>query len=334
MNWNTGFSGLYYASLVDPLTWRSIERFEIAGGSISRKPSGLRQSADIDCIRYDRGEKWIRIHMIAKQGNESENVPLFTGLSSSPDDDIDGFYTKNQVALYSVLKPCEDVLLRRGYYVQGGANGALAIRNLLITSTPAPVTIEGTSPNLQRSIIAEDGESHLSMAEKILTAIDWRMVIGGDGGITLCPKATGSVIVFDPLENDIIEPQIKRSEDWYSCPNVFRAVSGDVSAIARDDSPDSLLSTVTRRREIWMEETSCKLNEDESLAEYAQRRLKEEQKVAVSASYDRRFHPDVNVSDIITLNYPSQKLSGDFLVESQSIELGYGARVSEEVTKV
>jgi hypothetical protein len=334
MNWNSGFSALYYASFVDPLTWRSIDRFEIMGGSISRKPTGLRQSANIDCKEYDAGERWIRIHLIARQGNDSENVPLFTGLASCPDDDIDGFYITNQVELYSVLKPAEDVLLKRGYYVQGGANVAMAIRNLLIAVTPAPVRIEGESPYLQKSIIAEDGESHLSMAEKILTAINWRIVIDGNGEIIICPKASEPVATFDPLQNDIIEPKIKRSEDWYSCPNVFRAISNGASAVARDDNPDSPLSTVTRGREIWMEESSVNLNQDESLAQYASRRLKEEQRVAITASYDRRYRPNINVSDIITLNYPYQKLTGNFLIESQSIELGYGASTSEEVTSV
>lgn len=331
MNWNEGFSALYYACFVDPRTWRSLERFDITGGSINRTISKLRQSADLNCVRFDSGEKWVRIHLIARQGNDSENIPLFTGITSSPDDDIDGYYITNQVQLYSVLKPVDDVLLQRGYYAPSGGNGALLIKNLL-SATPAPVEIEGTSPLLSASIIAEDGETRLTMIEKILQAINWRLKIDGNGAIIICPQATEPVTTFDPLQNDVIEPQIKKTYDWYSCPNIFRAVSGDSFAIARDDDPESVLSTVSRGREIWIEETSCNLNQNESLADYSLRRLKEEQRRYVTASYDRRYHPDVNVSDIIDLRYPYQGIDGHFTVTSQSIELGYGARVAEEVT--
>ena len=41
MNWNKGFSAEYYASVVDPSTWRDIERFEIIDGDINRKSSEL-----------------------------------------------------------------------------------------------------------------------------------------------------------------------------------------------------------------------------------------------------------------------------------------------------
>ena len=132
----------------------------------------------------------------------------------------------------------------------------------------------------------------------------------------------------------MIEPSIAVEYDWYSCPNVFRAVQDDLSAVARDDDPDSPLSTVSRGREIWAEETSCDFNTGESIAEYAVRRLKELQSIAVTASYERRYHPDVLAGDVIRLRYPAQGLDGLYKVTSQSIELGYGAKTSEEVKGV
>ena len=200
--------------------------------------------------------------------------------------------------------------------------------------TPAPVVIEGTSPSLSSHIVAEDGENNLTMIWLVLQAINWVIRIDGDGTIHVKPKDTESVILFDPLRNDVIETEIKKSYDWYSAPNVFRAVDGDAYAEARDDDPKSRFSTVSRGREIWMEESSSNLNQGESLARYAKRRLKEEQAIAMTASYDRRFHPDINVNDVVSYNYPAQGLTGDYMVTDQSIEIGYGARTSEEVVKV
>lgn len=334
MKWKNGFSASYYAYIVDPVSWRETKRIEITGGSINRTDEGLRDYADIQCTKYDREkERYIRVYLDAKQNGAASHVPLFTGLATSPARDIDGFYETSTIACYSVLKAADDVLLQRGYYVSAGSNGAEVIRELL-SCIPSPLEVEGQAPDLQTSIIAEEGETRRSMAEKVLLAIGWRMRIDGLGTVRLLPKANEVSAQFDPVDEDVLEPTISVEYDWYSCPNVLRAVQEDLSAVARDDSPDSPLSTVNRGREVWAEETSCELNSGESISEYAARRLKELQRIRLTASYDRRYHPDVLVGDLVRLRYPAQGLDGIFRVTSQSIELAHGAKTSEEVEAV
>ena len=331
MNWNRGFSARYYATYVDASTWRDTERFEITGGSISRQLSDLLESATLDCVNYPQNtERWVRVYLDARQDGASEHIPLFTGLAVAPDRDIDGRFITSGVQCYSVLQAAADVLLPRGWYAPVGIAGAEIIRDLLKV-TPAPVEIDPDSPPLKNAIIAEKNESNLTMAGKILTAINMRLRILGDGTIQVTGKATEPSAVFDIFENDSIEPKLSTKSDWYNCPNVFRAVIGDTYAVARDDSEGSILSVPTRGREVWMEETNCKLNENETLADYARRRLKEEQQTSYIAHYDRRFRPDVTVSDFVELRYPAQDLIGVFAVRNQTIELGYGARTTEEV---
>ena len=333
MDWNKGFSAIFYGSFIDALTFRDIKRFDIIGGSISRKDSDLMESAEVDCVDFENKEQWVRLWMDTKQSGESSHNALFTGLACSPTEDIDGYRSTHTVQIYSVLKPCEDVLLPRGWYVSGGSNGGAWIKELL-SVTPAPVIVAGTTPSLSQTIIAEEGETRLSMAQKILNSIGWRIRIDGMGKIYVLPKATEMSARFDTLTNDSIEPSIQKEYDWFECPNVFRAVSGDISATVRDDDPKSPLSTISRGREIWMEETNCDTAEGESITDYALRRLKKEQQVGMKVSYDRRYNPDVCVSDIVYLNYPSQDIVGNFIVTSQSIELGAGVKTSEEVMKV
>jgi hypothetical protein len=334
MKWNNGYSASYYAYIIDPVSWREKERIEITGGSISRSEDGLRESADIECKAYEHGkEQYIRVYLDAWQNGAASHEPLFTGLATSPSRDIDGYFEKNTLECYSVLKAADDVLLDRGYYVPAGTDGAAAVKDLLSVS-PAPVFVNGSAPGIQKSIIAEDGESRLSMAEKVLAVIGWRMRISGDGTIEICPEATSQLAEFDPIEQDVIEPSITVDYDWYSCPNVFRAIQDDLSAVARDDSPESPLSTVNRGREVWAEETSCDFNTGESISEYALRRLKELQSISTTAAYERRYHPGILVGDVIRLRYPKQGLDGLFQVTSQTVELGYGAKTSEEVKKV
>ena len=334
MNWNNGFSTRYYATVVDAQSWQDKEIFDITDGSISRTSDGLRESADVTCVnRRPSKEQWVRIYMEVRQGGSHERVALFTGLAVSPSREIDGSKETNPLECYSVLKASDDVLLKRGWYAPTGAVGAELVKSLLEQSTPAPVNVEGVSPKLQKYIIADDKETHLSMTDKVLDAIGWRMKIQGDGTILICPRATAVSGEFDSMENDSVKPQVSVTDDWYDCPNVFRATVGDTSAVARDDSPDSPLSTVNRGREVWAEETSCNLSDAESLGTYAMRRLKQLQRHAVNIKYSRRYNPDILVTDKVRLNYPNPKhdLVGVYTVTSQRISLGLGAETEEEV---
>lgn len=329
MNWESGYTSTFYACYIDPQTWNDTERFEIIEGSVERTSDSLRQSASLKCTDYDQTtERWVRIYMDAVQSGDVSHTPLFTGIATSPSRDIDGAVEERELECYSVLKACEDILLPRGWYVPAGRNAVLAIKSLLEV-TPAPVDgDEEASPLMQDALIAEDDETNLTMIEKILNAINWQMQIRGDGTIALSPVSVDPVAEFSPLVLDIVETSLSVERDWFECPNVFRATLNEMSAVARDDDPDSPLSTVNRGREIWMQD-EADLSDDETLAEYAKRKLKEAQAVAEKAKYQRRFLPDVNVGDVVRLDYP--QIQGDYRVTSQGIDLSYNGTTSEEV---
>lgn len=332
MDWSKGFSATYYMSIVDRVTWRDIARVEITGGSIDRETDGLMQSADIDCVNYPHGEEqYIRIYLDVRQTGGGAHVPLFTGLATTPENEYNGRMKKNAVQCYSVLKEAEDILLPLGYYVQAGIDAGAVVARLL-SGISAPVTVADNAPAIRETIVAGDDETYLSMVQKIVAAVNWRIRITGAGVIHVEPVPADAVATFDPLGNDCIETEITVTRDWYNCPNVFRAINDTLTAIARDDAEDSPLSVINRGREIWRQDTACELAENESIAEYAARRLREEQQTAVIASYKRRFSPDIMPGDLIFLKYPQQGLNGRYRVTSQSIDLGHGATTSEDVT--
>ena len=332
MNWAQGYTAEYYATRVDPDTWRDIERIEITGGSVKRETTGLRNSAQINCDRYPQGiEQWVRIYMDCEQGGSNEHVALFTGLATSPQKDMDGIVETSAVECYSVLKPASDVYLLRGWYAPAGASGAAVIRDLL-ASLPAPVEIADNAPQLSAPIIAEDAETKLTMTEKILTAIDWQIVILGDGTISVEPKSDEAVASFDPLEFDVLETEIHVTADWFDAPNVYMAIDNDLVAIARDDSIDSPLSTVNRGREVWQQDNASNLADNQTIEQYAAMMLKQAQTVKQTVSYNRRFMPEVVPGDVVRMRYPEQNVNGLYRVQSQSITLGYSATTNEEIT--
>lgn len=334
MKWDKGFSCLFYCGIVDLNTWRDIGRFDITGGTVKKTISNLKQSADIECTNYDNSvERYIRIWMDVRQDNSAQHIPLFTGLAQCPDSDHNGILTENTIACYSVLKPAEDINLQRGWYAPAGISGALLVKDLL-SVIHAPIQWEENSPALKQAIIAEDNENRLSMSIKILEAINWRLMILGNGTVIIQPPAKSISAYYNPIDNDMIETEIKESYDFYSCPNVLRAIMDDLTAVARDDSQNSPFSTVSRGREIWYTETDCSVGEQESIEEYSVRRLKELQRPARSFSYNRSFDPNVDVTDLIRLHYPQKNIEGIFMVQQQSIDFEDGVTVSEEVVQI
>lgn len=337
MNWTRGFSALYELKKVDPVTWMDTGSFEFTGGSISRTDDNLQESASIQ-MTTDPGECWLRVYLNAKQEGSGARIALFTGLASTPQRVLDGVRENFQATCYSVLKPADDMMVPCGYYVPSGADGAKIAAQLLGVG-PAPVTSEDNSPRLLEPIVAEEMDTNLSIARQIVDSIGWRIRIRGDGSISIEPTAEDVSLKLDPQENDSVELKITDVQDWYAVPNCYRVSTGSLYAVARDDDPDSPLSTVSRKAarggtgEIWTSESGVSLSDGESLAEYAVRKLKEAQAPARKITYTRRFFPGVLVSDLVSLHYPGVGIDGIFRVSRQTITLGYGAKTQEEVVK-
>ena len=335
MIWKDGYTAAYYITLVDSKSWRDIGRMKVAGGTIERIATDLMESADLDMTELPGiGEAWVRIWLDADQ-NGVTHVPLFTGLTSAPSRSINGRRNTYRVECYSVLKPLDDILLERGFYIPAGVNAPKAAARLL-KAGPAPVVVEGsgTMPRLTESVVAEEGETKLTLAWKVLNAIGWRIRIDGRGVIHIEERSNSVVSMFDANANDIIELNLTDECDWFSCPNVLRSISDYLTAVARDDDPASPFSTVSRGREIWAEETSVALGTNEALSTYAVRRLKELQSPAQTVSYNRRFDPDVKVGDLVRINHPEIGIDGTFEITTQTLKLSYGCRTEEEAFRV
>ena len=330
MDFTKSYKAAFYAAFLDPVTWNEQGRFEIVSGSVSRTDSGQRATAELTVREYDEPiDRWMRIYMDCDQNGSRAHEALFTGIVSTPGSEHNGAIENVKLQAYSPLKAAEDIKLQLGWYVPAGRNGAAVIRDLL-KKQPAPVEVVGTAPVLSEAIVAEQNENCLSMAEKVLSSINWIMQVAGDGTIILKKASAESVLDMGP-QQDIVETTFSKGRDWFSCPNVVFATTGTASYEARDDDPESELSTVSRGREVQVFEENVTLSDNETIRKYAERRLTELQARTETASYTRRYMPDVLVGDNVRLDYGS--LSGLFTVESQTITLGTAARTQEAVKR-
>jgi hypothetical protein len=330
MNWKKGFSASFSMNFVDPVTWRDLKTTDFTTGTISRSTDDLMQSADFD-MTESPGEKWVRVYVTTLQAGGGAHVALFTGLTSAPQEVMDGIRKHYSVECYSTLKPAADVLLPRGYFAAEGVDGARLAAELLRVG-PAPVTYKINGPKLKEAIVAEDDETNFSMARRLIDAIGWMIRIGGDGSISIEPYPEAVSAKYDAFEDDAVEPQVTNTYDWYSCPNCFRAISGDLVEEVKDMNPNNSLSIPSRGREIWQQETSVTLGDGENLYDYARRRLAELQSPGRTINYTRRYNPDILPGDLVRLHYPKNGITGVYRSRSQTITIGHGCRTEEEAT--
>ena len=338
MDWNSGYSALYELQRVDPVSWLDAGSLDFTSGKVTRSVSDLIESANLQMTERIR-EGWIRVYLKARQAGDGAQVAVFTGLAMTPQRNLDGTRISYPTECYSVLKPAEDTLTPRGYYVPAGAIGPQVAAELLSVG-PAPVEYDEDGPELLEAIVTEDRDTNLSTAWKIVNTIGWRIRISGDGVIRVCPAATEPAARYDADENDAIEPKITDADDWYDCPNCMRVVSGDKYVEVRDEDPDSMLSIDARKAgrggtgEIWQQDSASAIGRHESLAEYAFRKLEEAQAHAREIKYYRRYNPDLTIGDIVTLHYPGVGLDGNFRILNQTLTLGHAVRTDEKVVAV
>jgi hypothetical protein len=215
-------------------------------------------------------------------------------------------------------------MLPLGWYAPNGGDGTEIIADLF-RSCGIMVNYELGGGYLAANIVAESGETYLTMAKKIAKAINWQIRPDGLGEVSIMPYSNLIRARFDG-ENDVIEPEVEDSCDWFSCPNVLRVTSDNKTAIFRDDDIKSPLSVPNRGREIWKEE-NVTLPLGVSLGDYAMIRLKELQAPLRVLKYSRRYDPDVKIGDLVSIGYPG--IDGTFRVGSQNIQIGHSCRTEE-----
>ncbi|MGI6204231.1 MAG: hypothetical protein ACOYJH_03010 [Anaerovoracaceae bacterium] len=327
MDYSKGFAAYYEAFRVDPVTWTDEEELLLTDGRLTRNTDSLRESASVTMTDMPAGEFWIRIYLKAAQEGTQDRRAIFTGLATSPEKSIDDGFISYSVDCYSALKPAADVFVPVGYYAPSGISAAEIAADLLGSVTPAPVEVAARSPALTSAIVAEDEETDLTMAEKIIDAIGWRIRTAGDGTVVIEPASTEEKRTFG-ASNDVLEMSVTDKQDLFSVPNVLRVVVGSTVTVARDEDPDSPYSVSNRGREVWAQEKNPTIPDDTSVTQFAREQLKTKQAAARTVSYTRRFDPDIFVGDIVRLNY--SEIQGLFRITSQSIDLSAGAPVQEE----
>ena len=330
MDYTRGYTAAFRAAFVDPESWNDIGWFDIVSGNVNRTSEGLRHSATFSVREYgEELERWIRIYLDTEQDGSRARQALFTGIATSPTSEYRDNVINIPIQCYSVLKASEDIILPLGWYAPAGANVGRILQGLLKT-TPAPKEIADTSAVLTETIIAESNENCLTMTDKILNVMGWRLQITGEGRIVISPRTEEPVISMGLNENAVIETSFNISHDFFGIPNYLRVTENDKTEVVVDETGGPL-SVAERGREVQVAEDNTTRTDEEPLRAYARRRLKELQARSETVTYSRLYMPEINCEDIVELAFP--RLNGNYMVTNQTISLTGPCRVDESIKR-
>ena len=118
IDWTKSMRQTYEVYIVDPTTWLDSKLLDtVTGASITRDiTSDTMVSGSIDYVG-ELDEEYVRIYLIAEQGDEIERIPLITMLCQSPSVNYNGKYTKTSITGYSPITELDGEYPPLGYTV-------------------------------------------------------------------------------------------------------------------------------------------------------------------------------------------------------------------------
>ena len=335
MDWSAGYGATWRVYRVDRRTWADAELL----GGVS--DVSVERDCDEDAPLLERGsmtvdaavgsafrEGYYRVVMTATQGVESVRVDVATLLCCSVSGDVNRAVDVREVMGRSVLYPASTAELEPGSYAPAGVDGVRFCAGLLRASINAPVVTRG-SFTLDQHLVFDNGTKVLAAVWTVLDAGGYVLQVAGDGTVSIVPKPSEPDLVLDRAHARLLHPGIHHELDYSEVPNRYTASDGAEEAVAVNDDPASVTSTVTRGWVHDVRDDSPKRVNGETLQSYADRRLEEESMVYDARTYTREWWPGVVPFSVVRGTLASVELDGDMRVMSQTLTCGLGITVEE-----
>lgn len=336
MDWSAGYSATWRVYRVDRRTWADAGLL----GGVSEV--SIERTCDEDAPLLERGsmtmdanvgaafeEGYYRVVMTATQGSESRRVDVATLLCCSVSGDANRNVDVREVLGRSVLYPASTTDLEVGSYAPAGVDGVAFCADLLRSCINAPVVTQGRF-TLDEHHVFDNGTKVLAAVWEVLDAGGYVLQIAGDGTVSIMPKPTEPDLLLDRAHARLLHPGVHHELDYSEVPNRYIASDGTDEAVAVNDDPASVTSTVTRG---WVhdvrDDSPTRVN-GETLQAYAERRLEEESMVYDARTYGREWWPGVVPFSLVRGSMASVELDGDMRVVTQSLSCGRGITVEEQ----
>lgn len=331
MDWTKSYTSTWRVFRVNRKTWADGEALrKVDSASISRTADGsVLESGSLE-LSGEFNTDYYRIVMTARQGGEVARVDVATLLFEIKGGQVDFGRTVSSVDGYSVLRPAETTAITIGGYAPAGVDGVQYAKELLESAINAPVETEG-SFTLNDHIVHELGSSVIEAVWAVLNAGGYVIQIDGRGVVHIRPKPTEPSLNISKSNIRMLTNGIDFESDMSEIPNRYIVIDDNNVAIAENNDPASIVSTVSRGYFVDMVDTSPTPVNGKTLQEYAHDRLKELSILRDERTYVREYAPDVYLYSLVRASIDG--LQGDLRVTSQSIDCGKGITVNEKAYK-
>lgn len=326
----------------------------VAGGTITRnQDTRVVEQASLTLIGDESvGSDLLRIWAdITYENGTKESVALGTFLPNSPKRQVKGEQiVSTPITLYGRLRELDDDQFQQPISIAAGSNPMTWIEEVI---REAGLELAPHDPMVYRlgstwSFGVENDErdaSKLAAINELLELAGWSSArTDSMGRVVLAPYVPPGkrtpVTIFEEGEHARFLSEMVDERDWFDTANLVKVIYSNqdmtVTGIAVDDDPNSEFSTVTRGRVIAKTYTYSDIPEGKSQAEVSKMAdAKAAEMLATTQSVIRRItfthiYQPVELGDVVTLNYPSGGVTGDFAVRTQKITLAAGLPVEVE----
>ena len=302
---------------VDRVSQREVDEADVFenGGSIEYNDlTSIKQGGALPFIGLPDVSKYLRVYSVSDLMGEVVEILHGTFIVSTPASTIKYASRVGLASMYSLLQ----------IPAVSSPNGPI-----VIPAGTNPITYAKTVlTNLGLSVIADTSNMALSTDKIYDSRTKWLEIIND-----LCTMAGFASAGVDPSGNIRLYayidpttkmptvqlyddarcpyfPEIQHEFDYFDVPNVFKAIMSNdevtMTAIARNDDPRSIYSTVNRGYEISEEEEVSDIASQGALQDFANRRIIEKSSSVESIDVSHVYIP-YDVGDIVDFKH---RLSG------------------------
>ena len=314
IDWRRSMRQSFEYYRVDPITWKDVEKLDfIESCSITRDLETDTLGSATFTIRDPFQENYIRVYLIATQGETVEKVPLGTFLAQSSRESFDGRVGSVDIDAYTPLLELKENQPPIGYYIPKNTDIAEEVERLTRANCRIPVVPFTSDEVMQYDFVSNDNDTWMSYLNDFAAVAKFYYDLDELSQIVFSPIQELASLQpkweFSDEEMSIMQPEITIDRDIYGVPNVveviYSAENYEYEARAVNDDPSSIVSTVSRGREITKRITNPSFPGTPTqgmVEEYAQQQLKELSTVSYTISYKHGYCP-VRPGDGIRFNY-------------------------------
>ena len=354
-DWTKSMHQSYEYYTVEPTTLADVRRLDnVKSASFSNDAeSETLGSATFD-VTHSVGETYIRGYLKTVQNGVTEKFPLGTRLVQTPSSSFNGTIMNVSMDAYTPLIELKEKCPPLGYTIRKGTRIMDAAYRIIRENARVPVNAVGPSyetndagelvdksPTLQYDFVANTNDTWLSFVIDLIANARYELGLDEMGHILFLPiqemASLQPVWTYDDGNSSILYPELTMDHDLYGVPNVVEVIysygSDCKTAIAKNEDPNSPVSTVSRGREIVYRDTQPSLTgyvTNDQIQGYAERLLRSLSTIEYSVSYTHGYCP-VRVGVCVRLNYAKAGINNiKAKVISQNVKCELPCNVSEK----